>query len=730
MDAALLRSLWRLPLVVLAIVAVAPGVVAARPAPGPLETDDRPQPLVARQSRSEVQQDRMEALALFAAGRTHEQREEFNEALRCYQRALRCDPTAATIVEEIVPLAVHQKQYAVAVRYAMKVADVEDVRPLLLRRLGVYLTETGAFPQAVALYEKVLAARAGASEDATDILLRMEMGRLYHIVEQYKKAAEQFARVLDALAHPDRIGLDQQVRKALLGEPGPTYQLIGEAFLLSDRLAEAAAAFEKSNALAANPALLQYNRARVAARAGKPDQALTALQASFEKHLATEGLAPYELLAQVLKKLGKEKELIDRLEKLRAADPAGVPLGYFLAGQYQQAKELDKAELLYVNLMKKSPTTTAFRALAKLYHNDKRIDALLALLGDAVEKTGTLDVLGSETKAIGSDAELLRRLIEAARQKFKVQPEKSNSPVPLAVAQLALERKQYATAGEFFELALKTRPKQTTEILLTWGVGLLLDERSAEAVKVFQRGIALGALPKTNPAFEFYLAGALAMSDRIDEALAAARRAAEIKKDSARFASRVPWILYRAKRYSEAIAAYTELVKKFDGDRQSAETREVLREARLALSNLCVLTKQLAAAEEWLDQVLDEFPDDISAANDLGYLWADAGKHLERALRMVQKAVAAEPDNMAYRDSLGWIFYRLGRYPEAIAELQKAAHDKKPDAVILDHLGDAYLRAGQPQQAKDAWRRAADVFRQEKELGKVKEMEAKITAGK
>ena len=65
---------------------------------------------------------------------------------------------------------------------------------------------------------------------------------------------------------------------------------------------------------------------------------------------------------------------------------------------------------------------------------------------------------------------------------------------------------------------------------------------------------------------------------------------------------------------------------------------------------------------------------------------------------MIRQAVAAEPDNSAYRDSLGWVYYRLGRFPEAVVELEKAAADKSPTAEVLEHLGDAYAKAGQPRQ--------------------------------
>ena len=175
---------------------------------------------------------------------------------------------------------------------------------------------------------------------------------------------------------------------------------------------------------------------------------------------------------------------------------------------------------------------------------------------------------------------------------------------------------------------------------MVWGVGLMMGDRAAEAAKVFQRGIDEKVLPDDNPAFYFYLAGALAMAERYDEALAAARTAAEKGKDSARFRGRPAWVLYVAKRYGEAIKAYRKLIDEFDADYTSTETRDVLREARMALSNLAVIRGDMPQAEEWLEQVLDEFPDDEGALNDLGYLWADQNKNLQRAQRMIRKALA------------------------------------------------------------------------------------------
>jgi tetratricopeptide (TPR) repeat protein len=221
------------------------------------------------------------------------------------------------------------------------------------------------------------------------------------------------------------------------------------------------------------------------------------------------------------------------------------------------------------------------------------------------------------------------------------------------------------------------------------------------------------------------LAGVLDLQGKTDAALAAATFAAEKQPKNAKYRSRVPSILYHVKRYEAAAKAYQELLDQFQNDFSDDEVRETVREARLALSNLCVLRDQMKPAVEWLEQVLDEFPDDASANNDLGYLWADSNQHLQRALRMTQVAVAAEPDNDAYRDSLGWVLYRLGRYGEALVELQKATNGEKPEGEVLDHLGETYRKSGKTAEANAAWKRAAEAFQKAGETEKMKAVEKK-----
>jgi tetratricopeptide (TPR) repeat protein len=96
------------------------------------------------------------------------------------------------------------------------------------------------------------------------------------------------------------------------------------------------------------------------------------------------------------------------------------------------------------------------------------------------------------------------------------------------------------------------------------------------------------------------------------------------------------------------------------------------------------------------------------------------------ALAMIQKAVQSDPKNMAYRDSLGWVLFRLGRYEESAAELKAAAADKDADGVILDHLGEALQKAGDFAGATDAWTRAVQAFEKNEEREKAEKTKQKL----
>ena len=99
-------------------------------------------------------------------------------------------------------------------------------------------------------------------------------------------------------------------------------------------------------------------------------------------------------------------------------------------------------------------------------------------------------------------------------------------------------------------------------------------------------------------------------------------------------------------------------------------------------------------------------PNEPRLLNELGYSWVDRGVHLDQALEMIQRAVAASPETGYIVDSLAWAYYRLGRYGEAVAPQEKASRLMPVDPIVTDHLGDIYWQVGRKREAAFQWRRA------------------------
>jgi tetratricopeptide (TPR) repeat protein len=77
-------------------------------------------------------------------------------------------------------------------------------------------------------------------------------------------------------------------------------------------------------------------------------------------------------------------------------------------------------------------------------------------------------------------------------------------------------------------------------------------------------------------------------------------------------------------------------------------------------------------------------------------------------------------------DSLGWAYYRIGNYEDAVKNLERAIDLKPEDPTINDHLGDAYWRVGRTLEAKFQWAHARDLKPEPEDLPKI---EAKMENG-
>lgn len=116
--------------------------------------------------------------------------------------------------------------------------------------------------------------------------------------------------------------------------------------------------------------------------------------------------------------------------------------------------------------------------------------------------------------------------------------------------------------------------------------------------------------------------------------------------------------------------------------------------------------KHYTQAEEQFQKVLASDPENASALNYLGYMLADQNMKLEEALGYVKRAVDLDPTNGAYLDSLGWAYFRLGKYELAEDSLLKASQKINTDPTVHDHLGDLYQKTGRLKLAATNWERA------------------------
>ena len=118
--------------------------------------------------------------------------------------------------------------------------------------------------------------------------------------------------------------------------------------------------------------------------------------------------------------------------------------------------------------------------------------------------------------------------------------------------------------------------------------------------------------------------------------------------------------------------------------------------------------KKYDEAEAEFRKVLAAEPQSAVTLNYLGYMNADRGVRLEESLNYIRQAVSLEPGNGAYLDSLGWAYFRLGKYDLAEENLNKASQHMGSDPSVQEHLGDLYQKTGRLKLAAAHWERALE----------------------
>ncbi len=240
-----------------------------------------------------------------------------------------------------------------------------------------------------------------------------------------------------------------------------------------------------------------------------------------------------------------------------------------------------------------------------------------------------------------------------------------------------------------------------------------------EKTRRFEKAIeAYGRIPRSHPlrkAAEIQIALGLDDLGRTDEALARLKSLTARHPHAYKPYLTMGNILRSHKRWRQAAKAYSRALARMGKPQPRHWTIYYFRGIAFERSG------QWPRAEADFRLALKLNPDHPSVLNYLGYSLIDQGKNLEEALQMVKKAVDARPNDGYIVDSLGWAYFRLGRYEDAVKQLERAVELRPADPVINDHLGDAYWMVGRKLEARFQWLHARDNKPEPKDLARIEE---------
>ncbi len=148
-------------------------------------------------------------------------------------------------------------------------------------------------------------------------------------------------------------------------------------------------------------------------------------------------------------------------------------------------------------------------------------------------------------------------------------------------------------------------------------------------------------------------------------------------------------------------------------------------EERKQLASLSMATAQnqlgkYKLAEETLRGILKKTPGNPIALNNLGYFLLERNERMTEAVDLIEKALKIDPTNSSYLDSLGWGYYKLGRFSESERYLKEAIRYNSSSPTIYEHLGDLYLKQGKFELAKSSWEKALNLSNDTEGLSRIK----------
>lgn len=584
-------------------------------------------------------------------------------ALEQFQRAVREDPDDPYLHIEFAEFLHRIRRLAQAAEEARRAAELAPEDPDILRSYGqIHLSLVGIDPEAI---DRAREALEGVRRQRPDDIQSMfSLGQIYLRMEAPEKAAQVFEEVVRY--HPNNRELTSLLLDALdkAGNAKRAIEVLAEVVRLDPDASQH-----------------RLELVRLLSEQGRHQEALEVLQA-----------APAETRAEL--------EYSSLLARELLATALDLP-----SGHVQRNEALARALINLDSVLDEKPNDLdgMFLKVRILIAQMRRDEAMTELrkLRDLVPKNPMVNrTLAELLQEQGQRAEAVELLTDLVRDIDKANPAAADE-LRLDIALIHARSQQWDEVVKLSASRAEVAEEPLRSIFVRLHVdGLVKLGRGKEALKVLDRYAARGEpsaalqvkraevlleLKREPQAHD--LLQQIAADDGIENLVLVAQFYLFQHQD---FARSIP-LLERALAHDDDLSP------------------EQLVELQFLLGQAHERNGEPEKAEAFFLQVLDSQPDHSTTLNYLGYMWADQGENLEEALSLVQRAVALEPDNGAYVDSLGWALFRLGHFQDAQRHLERAAELVPGDATILEHLGDVYVVLRRFDKAKQSYKRAVEV---------------------
>ena len=375
-------------------------------------------------------------------------------------------------------------------------------------------------------------------------------------------------------------------------------------------------------------------------------------------------------MEQLYTQLGEEEEALQLLQAAAKAEPDNYALQMRLARAFHSAGRLTEATSLLALLVEAEPSAAeAVLLLADLYESDgKEKEALALRRGPSAaatpqERLQQATLLYEQAQRDPTATDEARRLLEPLAEEDEAPAE-----ALFLLGALAYDDDDYALAAPVLMRALNKDPRR----LDAWeqaAVSFLQNNNAEQAASVAEEGLLLFpgqvALLRTH-------GHALARLHRPEEALVSLREARAILTEEEPEHHEA-----RAEILATLGAIYDSIDQREQADASFAEARTLAPER---------------------PAILDRY----------AYVLAEREERLSHALELAQAAVAAEPGRALFLDTLGWVYFKLGRHDDAALTLERAI-SSGGHALAFEHLGDVYHAQGRTAEAQKAWQRAREL---------------------